>query len=74
VDLHRRAHSCTLNSIDKRKERKKERKKSSNKMKLAWTLQGHIYVCYQIAVEFCRYLLIASLNTKYTRLLGYSAV
>ena len=70
MDLHRRAHSCTLNSIDKRK----ERKKSSNKMKLAWTLQGHIYVCYQIAVEFCRYLLIASLNTKYTRLPGYSAV
>jgi hypothetical protein len=42
VDLQRRAHSCTFNSINKRKERKKE---SSNKMDLAWALQGQIYVC-----------------------------
>jgi hypothetical protein len=31
-------------------------------MNLAWALQGHIYICYQIAVDFYRYLLIASLN------------
>jgi hypothetical protein len=31
-------------------------------MNLAWTLQGQIYMCYQIAVDFYRYLLIALLN------------
>ena len=61
MDLQRRARSCILNSINKRKERKKERK-SSNKMNLAWTLQGQIYICYQIAVDFDRHLLIVSLN------------
>jgi len=31
-------------------------------MNLAWALQGQIYICYQIAVDFYRYLLIVSLN------------
>jgi hypothetical protein len=39
VDLQRRAHSCILKSINRKKERK-----SSNRMNLVWTLQGQIYV------------------------------
>ena len=31
-------------------------------MNLAWTLQGQIYIYFQIAVDFYNYLLIASLN------------
>jgi hypothetical protein len=31
-------------------------------MNLAWTLEGQIYIYYQIAVDFYRYLLIVSLN------------